>query len=318
MALRGIFPVLATPFDEQGEVDEASLRRLVDFTIDAGANGMVATGFAGEVWKLQSSERQRVLQITLDQAAGRVPVIAGTGAEATVPTVALTTSARAAGAAAAMVRPPAFVKYGQEALTDHFATVAAVGLPVMLQDHPVLTGVSMSAEWIAGLLRDVPGIAYVKMEAPPTPEKGGRVIDLSGGTAQVFGGRGAIAFWDELSRGFCGSLPNSAYPEVSIAVYHRFRAGDVAGALDVQRRFAMLLQMTTGQTPEHSIAVTKALLHRRGIIRLPHTRKPGLSLSRETLATLHTIWQAVDLDRWLQRSPGEHATATVASALAAQ
>jgi 4-hydroxy-tetrahydrodipicolinate synthase len=312
-ALSGVFPVLATPFDEAGDLDEASLRRLVDFTIDAGADGIVGTGFAGEVWKLQTSERERVLRVTLDQVAGRVPVIAGTGAEATVPTVALTAGAQAAGAEAALVRPPAFVKYGEAALAEHYAAVAAVGLPVMLQDHPVLTGVQMSAEWIAGLVRDVPGIPYVKMEAPPTPEKGGRVIALSGGAAHVFGGRGATAFWEELQRGFVGSLPNSAYPEVSVEVYRRHRAGEVAGALDVQRRFALLLQMTTGQTAEHSIAITKALLHLRGIIRHPGTRKPGISVSRETLASLKAVWQAVDLEGWLRDHPARRAPEAAAA-----
>ena len=124
MTFEGVYSVLPTPFTDRGELDEASLRRVVDLFIDKGANGLTALGVTGEVARLEDAERARVLDVVVAQAAGRVPVVAGTSAEGTRTCVAYSRQARASGAAAVMVSPPRMAKLNSDAVVRHYKALA--------------------------------------------------------------------------------------------------------------------------------------------------------------------------------------------------
>src|SRR3954463_6083582 len=135
-SVRGVYAILATPFLPDGEVDEASLRRLTAATIEAGVDGVTVLGVAGEAHKLDEAERLRVMSTVLEVNAGRVPVIAGTSRESTFTAIAAARIAREAGTDGVMVAPPTFAQPGP-ALTAHFQRIGeAVGLPIVLQDYP--------------------------------------------------------------------------------------------------------------------------------------------------------------------------------------
>src|SRR5687768_2364221 len=114
--LEGVYSVLPTPFDGQGEVDEGSLRRVIDLFIEAGVNGVTALGVTGEVARLDDSERRRVLEIVCGHVAGRIGVVAGTTADGTRTCINYSLQARDAGATAVMVSPPRMPKLNTESV----------------------------------------------------------------------------------------------------------------------------------------------------------------------------------------------------------
>ncbi len=157
----GAFTALITPF-RRGELDEQALRQLVDFQIDQGINGLVPCGTTGESVTLTEFEHDRVIEIVVEQAAGRVPVIAGTGTNNTRLTIERTLHARAIGADAALVVVPYYNKPTQEGMYRHFAAIAeATDLPLILYNVPGRTGVNMAPETVLRLA-EIPTIIGIK------------------------------------------------------------------------------------------------------------------------------------------------------------
>src|SRR3954470_22094210 len=103
MAFEGVYSIIPTAFTDSGDIDEASQRRIVDLFVEKGANGLTALGVTGEVARLEEHERARVLEIVVTQAAGRVPIIAGTSADGTRTCTSYTRQAKDLGASAVMV-----------------------------------------------------------------------------------------------------------------------------------------------------------------------------------------------------------------------
>ena len=162
--LTGAFTALITPF-RNGEIDERALRELVEFQIGSGIDGLVPCGTTGESATMTEQEHAFVIETVIDQAAGRVPVIAGTGTNNTRVTIERTRHALHAGATAALVVVPYYNKPTQEGLIAHYTAIAeAVDLPLVLYNVPGRTGITMSgATTIA--LSQIPTIAAIKEAA---------------------------------------------------------------------------------------------------------------------------------------------------------
>ncbi|MBK1644485.1 4-hydroxy-tetrahydrodipicolinate synthase [Thiocapsa imhoffii] len=149
---RGSIVALITPMHEDGEVDDQSLRRLVDFHVEAGTTAIVAVGTTGESATLDEDEHCAVIRDVLEYAAGRIPVIAGTGANSTREAIILTRCAREAGAHAALLVTPYYNKPTQEGLYRHYCAVAeAVDLPQILYNVPGRTACDLLPETVARL-----------------------------------------------------------------------------------------------------------------------------------------------------------------------
>jgi 4-hydroxy-tetrahydrodipicolinate synthase len=157
----GAYTALITPFRD-GAVDEDSLRRLVDHQIRNGITGIVPCGTTGESATMTIEEHNRVVDIVIDQVAGRVPVIAGTGSNDTRAAIDHTRHAESSGATAALVVAPYYNKPTQEGLYRHFAAVAeATSLPIVLYNVPGRCGVNMTAETTLRLA-EIPNIVGIK------------------------------------------------------------------------------------------------------------------------------------------------------------
>jgi 4-hydroxy-tetrahydrodipicolinate synthase len=153
MNLSGAMTAMITPFHE-GKVDEQRLRQQVEFQIKQGIDGLVPVGTTGESPTLDFKEHARVIELTVQYAAGRVPVIAGTGANATTEALELHQIAKRAGAPASLSVNPYYNKPTQEGLYRHFMTLAdRVDLPIVLYNIPGRTGVTMSAATVARLAK---------------------------------------------------------------------------------------------------------------------------------------------------------------------
>jgi 4-hydroxy-tetrahydrodipicolinate synthase len=157
----GSLVALITPF-KNGAIDEAAFRKLIDWQIDHGTNGVIPTGTTGESPTLSHDEHKQVVEICIDQAAGRIPVIAGTGSNATGEAIELTRHAKEAGADAALIVTPYYNKPTQEGLFRHFKAINdAVDLPVIIYNIPPRSVIDMSVETMKRLA-ELPNIAGVK------------------------------------------------------------------------------------------------------------------------------------------------------------
>lgn len=136
---RGIFPALVTPFTAADELDEEAYRQLIRFVLPH-VDGVVPCGTTGEFSSLTFQEKQRVIEICIDEVAGRVPVLAGTGCQSTIETVELTRWAKEAGATGALVVAPYFLKPAFNEVYDHYKEVDKVGLPLVLYNIPQTAG----------------------------------------------------------------------------------------------------------------------------------------------------------------------------------
>lgn len=149
----GAITAIVTPFSN-GEVDDKAYRDLINFLIDNGVSGIVPCGTTGESATLTHAEHERVIDITVETVAGRIPVIAGTGSNSTSEAIRLTRHAREAGADAALLITPYYNKPTQRGLYEHYQAVAtACDIPLVLYNVPGRTGVNMSAETVVELSR---------------------------------------------------------------------------------------------------------------------------------------------------------------------
>jgi 4-hydroxy-tetrahydrodipicolinate synthase len=166
----GVLPALITPFTEEGDaIDTDSLTAIVERLIGAGVGGLVPGGSTGEFTTLSHGERRRLIEATVEAAAGRVPVVAGTGALSTRETVELSRAAERAGADAVMIVPPFYEALSWRELHAHYTAVAdAIGIPIMYYNLPSASGVTLTAEQLHELpvacLKDTGGDAVAATE----------------------------------------------------------------------------------------------------------------------------------------------------------
>ena len=158
----GSIVALVTPMDENGVIDIEALRQLVEWHIEQGTDGIVISGSTGESATLDYTERKIILQVAIDQAKGRIPIIAGTGTSATAFTIELTQSAMELGADACLLVTPYYNKPTQEGLYQHFKAIAdAVPIPQILYNVPSRTGCDLTATTVAHLAV-LPNIIAIK------------------------------------------------------------------------------------------------------------------------------------------------------------
>lgn len=194
--IQGSIVALVTPMTEDGAVDEVSLKKLIEFHIEQGTDALVAVGTTGESATLDEDEHCRVIKLTVDTVAGRIPVIAGTGANCTREAIQLTQRAKQAGADACLLVTPYYNKPTQEGLFLHYQAIAeAVDIPQILYNVPGRTACDMLPETV-GRLAKIKNIVGVK-EATGKLERVKQIRDLVGDDFAIYTGD------DATSREFC-------------------------------------------------------------------------------------------------------------------
>lgn len=189
---QGALVAIVTPFNN-GLVDESALRRLIEFQIENGTHGIVPCGTTGESATLSFHEHERVIEIAVEQANGRIPVIAGTGSNNTEEAIRLTEHAKRAGADGALMISPYYNKPTQEGLYCHFKKVAeAVDIPIILYNIPGRTAVNMEPATIARL-SEIPNIVGVK-EATGSMKQITDIIALCGKDFHVLSGEDYLTY----------------------------------------------------------------------------------------------------------------------------
>jgi 4-hydroxy-tetrahydrodipicolinate synthase len=284
-----VYSVLPTPFTDAGDIDEDSLRRVVDLFVAAGVNGVTALGVTGEVARLDEADRQRVLEIVTAHVDGRIGVVAGTTAEGTRTCIGYTRAARDAGATAVMVSPPRMAKLNSDAVLRHYHALAeAVDIEIVVQDYPPVSGYAMEPSLLARIAREIPRARTIKLEDPPTPFKATKILEGSANVqVRIFGGLGGVFLLEELLAGATGAMTGFAYPEILVRIVRLFRSGDVDAAADLFYRAVPLMRFEFQQGI--GMAIRKEVLRRRGALASAATRAPGPALDAATREALDRV-----------------------------
>jgi 4-hydroxy-tetrahydrodipicolinate synthase len=303
MQFGGVIPILATPFNDDESLDLDSWRRILEFMVGIGVDGVTILGVLGESNRLNDQDRERLVESAVEIVRQRVPIIVGTSHTGTEAAVYLSRRAEELGAAAVMVTPAKEPVPNDERIIELYRRIAEkVSIPIVLQDHPISTEVHMSVDLIIRILRRVPSVASVKAEAVPTAAKIRQLREgFTDRPLSIITGLGALYAPFELAAGSDGFNTGFAFPEVLQAMVIAAREGDWGRVHDMYSRFAALIVFE--QQP--GLAIRKEILRRRGLIKSPRVRHPGATISP---------LQSKQLDELLARTlPGVDITRPIAS-----
>jgi 4-hydroxy-tetrahydrodipicolinate synthase len=237
----GMVIPLLTPFAQDSSLDEQALRRSVRRLIDAGVHGVFPVGSSGEFWSLGAEERCRAIEIVVEEAAGQVPVYAGTGHIGTREAVQLTQRAESIGADAIVVVTPFYVAPSQDELYAHYATIAdSTSLPVFPYNNPKRTGgVSLGPDTLARLA-GLPNLAGIK-DSSGNLALTAEYINQTPDSFAVFQGSDDL-FYPSLAMGAVGGIAatGNVAPEIVVELYEAFRDGDWECSRAAQVKLASL------------------------------------------------------------------------------
>ena len=288
--LSGVLTALATPFAPDGTIDEVTLRRVVDRSVDGGVDGVVACGSTGEFAAMSGAERRFVVETVIDQTANRVPVVAQTGAMSTAEAVELSRHAEAAGASVLMVVAPYYEPLTLEETLEYLRTVAAaVEIPIMLYNLPGATGINLPPDTVGKLAREVGNIRYIK-DTSADMAQAGQLIHNHGDVISTFVG------WDSLllaalTEGAAGVMAGTAnvMPAHLVSIHRALATGDLDRA---RREWAQIYPLMDAIMSAPFIPAVKAAMAAVGLPVGP-PRKPVRELDANAAATITSLAAAL-------------------------
>ena len=279
---RGTYTVLVTPFTADGlAVDVPGLKRLVDWQIEQGIHGLIPLGSTGEFLSMTMAEQEMVMEVCIKQAAGRVPVLIGTGAEWTDEAVMKARLAESLGADGVMVIPPYYSTPTPDELFEHYRKIGeAVSFPIMIYNNPATANVDLTPEIVARFA-EIDNVRYIK-ESTLEVTRVRDIIELCGDKMTVFAGiLGYESFWLG-AQGWvavCSNfLPRDSARLFELVADHK----DQASSLALYRRMLPLVKMVGGH---RYVAASKVALGYMGLpVGIP--RAPRLPLPEADTAEL--------------------------------
>jgi 4-hydroxy-tetrahydrodipicolinate synthase len=308
--LDGIVPILQTPFGLDGSPDIASLRRLADHVVRAGAAGLIYPAIASEVSKLSTEERRIGLEAVLAQVGGRVPVFAGVSAAGLEEARSLAQHAEASGAAGVLAQAPQAAAVDPVGLRDYFHRLAGgTGLTLMIQDLDWQGG-GIPLALIRQLFEELPSFRCIKVETVPAGPKYSRILAATGGRLHVSGGWAVTQMLDGLERGVHAFMPEGSMVAIYRAIMARFAAGDREEAQQLFERLLPVLAFSN-QHIDVSIQFFKRVLVAKSIFEFATVREPILALDRvQERAAAALVDRVLSLEASLKPetgiSPGKH------------
>ncbi|MBT4074815.1 MAG: dihydrodipicolinate synthase family protein [Chloroflexi bacterium] len=291
--MRGIFPILAVPFDPQGNIVIEDLQHEVDWIAGHGIPG-VGIALASEVYKLSDSERGLVLKTVVEAAKGRLKVVMNTGHEGTGVAIDYAKAAQDQGASALMIKPPSFNQLSAAETTSYYVAIAeAVEIPIFMQD---VGGAPVPPALAIQLARAHENLCYIKVEVAPCVPRIAELVARSGASGLIpFGGAGGGFLLEEARRGSQGSMPWSVIPDVYARVWDDFQAGNEADAEAEYRRYAAL-NRTIAQGMGAAMWINDRILFRRGIFQeTSQPRQPASRIDEQAMKELDAILEELDL-----------------------
>lgn len=288
---QGVFPAIITPLTPEGQLNEDAFRQVMEFNIQAGVHGFWIAGGTGESVLLDDDENQRIAEIAADQSRGRAINIMHVGAPTTARAARMAEHAARAGVEAICCVPPFFYRAGDEAIVEHYRTVAAAAdLPLFIYNLPQCTDIEITPNLMAKIQERVPQLTGLKHSAPTFANVRGFT---QMGLSCLIGN--CILLLPALTIGATGCVdgPLNIAPELWLEIWNAYREGDLKRAEAAQDRASEVGDLFLGF--EFHAAI-KAVLSERLGIDCGHPRPPQLPLSPEQRTNLSKKVAELNLD----------------------
>ncbi len=284
---KGIFPIAPTPFTAAGDVDIEGQRRVMDCMIDQGVDGICILANFSEQFLLTDAERDTLVDVCLEQVAGRVPVIVTCSHFSTRIASDRASKAAAAGAKMLMLMPPYHgtgLRADEAGMVEHFSRIAeAAKIPIMVQDAP-LAGVPLSVPFLIRLGKEVPLVRYFKIEVAQAAAKLRALIANGGPQIEgPFDGEEAITLMADLDAGATGTMTSALLPDLVRIVLEHHAKGDRASAA---AQYARILPLINYENRQCGLRAAKTVMMEGGVIKSDAVRHPLEPLHPATRAGL--------------------------------
>ena len=233
--IKGICPIIAATFKDNGEVDYISLENLVKTLINGGCGAVTLFGIAGEYYKLTDGEREKMTEVCVKSAheAGGKIIVSVTD-HATEVAVKRAEYFEEKGADCLMILPPFFLKPGAKYLYEHMKAIAdAVKIPIMAQYAPEQTGVAISPETFCRLEKECPNMIYYKIECKPAGPYVTNLMNLTDGKMKIFVGNAGFQLIECMDRGAIGAMPGCSMYDIYVDIYNKYASGNRSGAIEI-------------------------------------------------------------------------------------
>jgi 4-hydroxy-tetrahydrodipicolinate synthase len=285
--MKGVVPILATPFHDDESLDLDSLSGMIGFMMGIGVDGITVLGVLGESNRLCDEDRFRVIRTAVTAAQKRILVVVGTSHTGTGVVSHYSRVAQDLGADAVMVTPAKEAVPDDDRILESYRRISeAISIPIVLQDHPASSEVHMSVSLMLRLLHNIPGIQCIKEEAVPTAPKVRQLREgLKDRPVPILTGLGALYAPFDLQAGSDGFNTGFAFPEVLMAMLRAAQRSDWPRVHEIYSWFSPLIVFE--QQP--GVAIRKELLRRRGLLRSARARHPGASISTSVAKQLDWI-----------------------------
>jgi 4-hydroxy-tetrahydrodipicolinate synthase len=276
--IRGIIPAVITPFTPDERVEEGAFRKVLHAMIDQGVHGLFPVGTGGEFFALTREEKERLMKVAVEEAAGRVFVMPNVGAITTAESVALARHAEAVGSDAVSVVTPFFLKPSQEELFEHYKAICiAVKIPVLAYNIPDRTGgVALSVATVSRLAKTISNFAGIK-DSTGDLTNSAEILQACPPGFRVFMGRDTLIY-AALLYGCVGAVAATANvaPGVAVGIYNAVQAGDLVKARELQAKLSPVRKLfTVGSHP----AGLKEAMVQLGMLACGRCRRPTLDLT---------------------------------------
>jgi dihydrodipicolinate synthase/N-acetylneuraminate lyase len=290
--IAGVLPVFQTPYNDDESIDFGTLDRHLEWLFELGADG-ITMAMVSELLRLSDAERRLVAEAACKHVDKGIVVIS-VGAECALLAEEFARHAEGAGADAVMAIPPVSIAVGEDELRAYYERiVAAISIPVIVQDASGYVGKPMSIELQAGLQAEHGADRILfKPEAAPIGPRLTEMHQATRGTAQVFEGSGGIALVESHRRGIVGTMPGGEIVDAIVALWRALESGDQDRAYQLSFPIASLIALQQGL--DGFIAVEKYLLVKRGVFKNAIIRRPvGFALDTETAAEVDRLYERV-------------------------
>jgi len=286
-SIEGIIAAVVTPYDKKENIDEGGFRKIINYLIDSGVNGIFPVGSQGEFFVLTKEEKKKLIDIAVEETGGRVFVMPNTGAISTRESIELSQWAERAGADCVSIITPFYISPTQEELHEHFDAICqSVKIPVLCYNNPGRTGgVTLTTATLARLAKELPNFAGVKDSSGDLTQVA-EMIRLCPPHFKVIMGRDTLIY-GALMYGAAGAIAATANvaPKLVVGIYQAFKEGNYEKAREYQRKLAPLrIAFGLGSFP---VVVKEALT----MMGLPagRCRKPIQPLNEEKRARLRDV-----------------------------
>jgi len=290
-SLRGVLPILHTPFSDDDRIDDESLQREIDWAFELGVDG-VCSAMVSEVLRLTADERVELTRRIVDITAGRGAVVISVGAESTAQALFFAREAVAAGCDAIMAIPPVATPLPEEALWSYFTTLAdEIDLPLIVQDASSYVGQPMTTAFYVRLLdRYGPEKILFKPEGSPVGPRLSALRDATCGRARAFDGSGGILLIDAYRRGVVGTMPGVDLLDGVVALWRALESGNEEDAYRIYFPICALVALEMQAGLDGFLAIEKYIMVQRGLFRSARRREPhSWDLDSETAAEVDRL-----------------------------